>query len=153
MESITGSPVERVSAGKHGRLRRRHSMGAICAIAFACMWLWSCPTGAGENPLGQISKREFEAVAWQATPLGGDPTSVERLRMVDDLVGEHLIPGLAKEGVLGLLGKPDDVLPPLEGVRWFYWWLGQNGADAVYLAVRISDSEGVLETDIHVLKD
>jgi hypothetical protein len=90
--------------------------------------------------------------AWRKSPSEFSLDST-RLRMVDDLLATHLRLGMRRDGVVELLGEPDDT-PYFDHYDLVYH-LGQErsliGIDSEWLVIRLDDSRHVIE--LQVLRD
>ncbi len=95
----------------------------------------------------------FDQAAWASSDYQG------RASMADDLIANHIEPGMLSETIEGMLGAPDDVLQggrdsggnPLSGSSTYSYYLGNwsmGGMDDAYLYVHLDDHERVLKAEV-----
>jgi hypothetical protein len=95
----------------------------------------------------------FDSVGWKARSADAGSSRPTRLRMVDDLLGQRRLDGLAREQVVDLLGSTD------ETDKWREWdlvyYLGPErsfmSVDSEWLVIRLDAGRKV--ATYHVVRD
>jgi hypothetical protein len=134
-----------------GKNRTKHRVifGVLACACILLILLWLYYFIAPQYVFMPI---KFDSTAWQRSPSEFSLDST-RLRMVDDLLATHLRLGMRRDGVVELLGEPDDT-PYFDHYDLVYH-LGQErsliGIDSEWLVIRLDDSRHVIE--LQVLRD
>lgn len=134
------------------------ALAFLVTAAFA-WWATMLVLVVGSLTSGELHPRPFDARLWN-DPAWRTSISTEshfhsiRQRMVDDLLAQHLRPGLSKDDVLGLLG-PRDEKPSLrvpEREAWIYVLGAQRGipVDDEWLVITFDGQERVSAVSLRV---
>jgi hypothetical protein len=144
--------------------KRNRIPGFALAVVVAALFgllLWKPALGFGSFVFyesgveGYLREAKFEASAWRANSLDGNPMWPTRLRMVDDLLRRHLLEGRTGAGIQMLLGPPNRT--PTFRDRDLFYALGPNRGffrlDSEWLVIRLNSSGKVSGYWLETIKD
>ena len=114
-----------------------HLMGVLAIIASGC-----------GSPFDDQS---FSKQAWAGA------IAEQRAVMAEDLVTNHVSPGMSSKQIVSLLGEPGEVwvkgsLFRVKGERTFVYYIGSwslQGMDDAFVCVHLDETGSVLEAEIH----
>jgi hypothetical protein len=104
-------------------------------------------TGCG-NP---FNEEPFSKQGWATA------TAVERAAMAEDLVTNHVSPGMSVEQIVSLVGEPEDTwvagtVQRVLGEKTFAYYIGSwslHDMDDAFVCVHFNESDQVIEAEIY----
>ena len=149
-------PQPRVGTNEVKRNRIPKLALAVVVTLFMGAVLWRPIHDFGWFMLyGYVRATPFEASAWRANSLDGGQMGPTKLRMIDDLLRQHLLKGRTGDEVQMLLGPADRTPPHHDGD--LVYALGHDPGswrlDVEWLVLRLNSSGKVSDCWVETIKD
>ena len=150
------APVTKVSSGTHGLamlFKLVFTLGLLAVLGSVFYFGSMLEAVADVYEETKIEPMPFDAQLWQASVAEESVESV-RLRMIDDLLDNHLQREVHNSFILELLGPPDDHTPDLCGTTHEHWCyhLGTPPTGPMHrgawLNIRFDDRASVLAFEV-----